>query len=227
MLAGGAYVGYKLGKAVGSFGSMGMGGMGYGYGNPYMMPYHYGPYYSGYSPYHSSPFMFSGQNYNRYAYRTQACYECSSVDGDDGPCEQMDDQYSMNQLERYRHVCPAESYCAVVVGRVFPKVDGPAPQITNETDPDTLKQYEGKDFVRRVCQPKAAQEQQKCDYCPTPKAGQQWEGNCDIFMCNVCDTEACNSWGIGSMPDKRYYSSGMTAKSSILLFALLLVVAIN
>ena len=36
----------------------------------------------------------------RYAYKTQACYECSSVDGEDGPCEQMDDQYDMNRLER-------------------------------------------------------------------------------------------------------------------------------
>ena len=63
MLAGGAYVGYKLGKAVGSFGN-------YGYGSPFYGPsmygYHYGPYYGGYSPYHSSPYMFSGQNYNRF-----------------------------------------------------------------------------------------------------------------------------------------------------------------
>jgi len=54
---------------------------------------------------------------------------------------------------------------------VFPKVSGEIGQITNSSSPETLKQFEGKDFVRRVCQPKKRQEEQKCDYCPTPKAG--------------------------------------------------------
>ena len=52
LLAGGAYVGYRLGQSsyMGSY---------------MMMPYFYGPYYMGYSPYYASPFMFHGPHYNR------------------------------------------------------------------------------------------------------------------------------------------------------------------
>ena len=75
----------------------------------------------------------------------------------------------------FRHVCPTESYCAVTVGRVYPDIPGPPPSIPqNGSDPidnDTFKKYEGKDFVRRVCQPIRRQQEQKCDYCPTPIPG--------------------------------------------------------
>lgn len=61
MLAGGAYIGYKLGKAVGSLGG--------GFGGYNMMGYNYGPYYGhGYQPYYAQPYMFRGQNYNRFSY---------------------------------------------------------------------------------------------------------------------------------------------------------------
>jgi len=207
LLAGGAYVGYKLGKAVGSLGN---------WGHYNMMGYQYGPYYGhSYSPYYASPYMFSGSHYNRYAYRTSACYECSSVAGSNPFCESMDDKYSFSQLDSMRHVCPVESYCAVVVGRVYPKVEGPLPTITNETDPETLKQYEGKDFIRRVCQPVRRQQENKCDYCV---ADGKYEEKCDIYMCNVCDTESCNSWGASSMPDQRAYSSASTNHTSCMAF---------
>merc|ERR1712228_977864 len=101
------------------------------------------------------------------------------------------------------------------------------PVIANTTDPNTLKKYEGKDFVRRVCQPIQRQQAQKCDYCPAPIAGQAFEDNCDIYMCNVCDTEACNSWGTSSMPDQRQYSSGFKNKLSLALLPLLLVISLN
>lgn len=221
MLAGGAYIGYKLGKAVGSLGG--------GFGGYNMMGYNYGPYYGhGYQPYYAQPYMFRGQNYNRYAYRTQACYECSSVDGSDPMCEFMDDKYQFSMLDSKRHVCPTESYCAVVVGRVYPKISGDLPVITNQTDAATLTQYEGKDFVRRVCQPVARQQQQKCDYCPTPLPGQQYEDNCDIFICNTCDTESCNSWGTSSMPDQRAYTGASVPNSLsflLLFFSILISIA--
>ena len=31
--------------------------------------------------------------------------------------------------------------------------------------------------------------------------------NCDIYICNACDTEACNLWGVRSMPDKNSYEN--------------------
>ena len=62
MLAGGAYIGYKLGKAVGSFGHGGWGG----YPSSYYYGYAYGPYYHGYSPYYAGPSRFYGAGYNRF-----------------------------------------------------------------------------------------------------------------------------------------------------------------
>ena len=35
----------------------------------------------------------------RYAYRTQSCYECSSVDGSNPMCEYMDDKYAFSDLD--------------------------------------------------------------------------------------------------------------------------------
>jgi hypothetical protein len=35
--------------------------------------------------------------------------------------------------------------------------------------------------------------------------------NCDIYICNACDTEACNLWGVKSMPDRNYYENDFAA----------------
>ena len=39
----------------------------------------------------------------------------------------------------------------------------------------------------------------------------KYEEKCDVYMCNVCDTESCNSWGVSSMPDQRAYSAAASA----------------
>ena len=77
-----------------------------------------------------------------------------------------------------RKVCPVESYCVTVVGRVWPKIEGKVTLITDpknvtdatgaivpEPQPDLAK-FEGKDFVRRECQPVVYQREGKCTYCP-------------------------------------------------------------
>ena len=50
----------------------------------------------------------------RYAYRTQACYECSSVDGSDPMCEFMDDKYQFSMLDRYQ-----DNYTVLKLSFVF------------------------------------------------------------------------------------------------------------
>ena len=36
----------------------------------------------------------------RYAYKTQSCYTCSSVNENDPKCDYMDDQYDWDQLDK-------------------------------------------------------------------------------------------------------------------------------
>ena len=61
MLASGAYIGYKIGKEVGSFD---LGGWSH-YPSSYYYGYQYGPYYHGYTPYYALPTRFYGPEYNR------------------------------------------------------------------------------------------------------------------------------------------------------------------
>jgi len=97
MLAGGAYLAYKVGKAITPDFDM------YGYNRNYYYGYNYGPYYGyggySYSPYYSSPHVFRGGQYNRYAYKTSSCYTCSSIDGSSEKCEYMDSKYSWDELD--------------------------------------------------------------------------------------------------------------------------------
>jgi len=208
MVAGGAYLGYKLGKGIGQLSML---SSPYGMMQPMYGGYGYGPYYN-YGGYHhqyhyESPHMYRSYAYNKYPdVKTDSCYECSSI-GDSNPiCNDMDDKYGASATDVYRQKCPQEgSVCVVTVGRVFPIVSEKMPQIDpNKTDPETLKKWEGKSFTRRACVP--PNRQNVCNaYCPTPIEGSdiKYSDECDIYMCNQCDTESCNSWGLLSMPDKR------------------------
>ena len=45
--------------------------------------------------------------------------------------------------------------------------------------------------------------------------------NGEIYQCNICDTEACNSWGTDAMPDARADNSAFTPVPKLYhLFAL-------
>lgn len=232
LLAGGSYIGYKLGKAVGGFG-MGGGWGGYGMGSYY--GYNYGPYYGyggGYSPYYSQPNYFYGSSYNRFAYKTQACYSCSSIDGSDSKCENMDDDYTWDELDGFRTVCPVESQCIVTIGRIWPIIDEEPPAITNETskeDAETkMKKFEGKNFVKRDCIARNKLNQEGCKSFPSKtvseKLGFDFDKNQgEVYQCNICDTESCNSWGSRSMPDARYNNSKIIKNCLLLLlFSILL-----
>lgn len=220
MVAGGAYLGYKLGKGIGQLSMLSnpMALMtptygGYGYG-PY---YNYGGYHHSY--HYESPHMYREYAYNKYPdMKTDSCYECSSIGGSNPVCDNMDDSYPASSTDAYRAKCPQEgSVCVVTVGRVFPIVDEAMPAIDpNNTDPNSLKKWEGKSFTRRACVP--PNRQNVCNaYCPTPIANSdvKYNNECDIYMCNMCDTESCNSWGLLSMPDKRNVESGRDSQAAI------------
>ena len=57
----------------------------------------------------------------------------------------------------FRKICPAESYCVVTVGRVYPKVNEDPPSISNTTTKEEadklMSKFEGKAFVKRDCLP--------------------------------------------------------------------------
>jgi len=220
MVAGGAYLGYKLGKGIGQLSML---SSPYGMMQPMYGGYGYGPYYN-YGGYHhqyhyESPHMYREYAYNKFPdMKTDSCYECSSIGGSNPICDDMDDKYGSDASDRYRTKCPQEgSVCVVTVGRVFPIVDDAMPLIEpNKTDPESLKKWEGKSFTRRACVP--PNRQNVCNaYCPTPIPGSdvKYNNECDIYMCNMCDTESCNSWGLLSMPDKRNVESGRDSQAAI------------
>ena len=115
------------------------------------------------------------------------------------------------------------------MGRIWPKKEPPSNDVQfsegnyTESDPvlDQMKSYEGKSFVSRSCQPV-----DRLDYCkkfPEDKdAGFEFDRNQgEIYQCNLCDTESCNSWATTSMPDRRY-NSAFSYKISALFLALFL-----
>ena len=155
MLAGGAYVGYKLGKAVGSFGSMGWGG----YPSSYYYGYQYGPYYHGYTPYYAGPSRFYGASYNRCVLTGSSIFQfldmltklshairarqwtkmiqsviiwTISTIGISSKSEFFLSEIFYAEF-RYRHVCPQESQCVVTMGRIWPKKEMPK-NVTWQTD---------------------------------------------------------------------------------------------
>ena len=112
---------------------------------------------------------------SRYAYKTQACYQCTSIEGNDKKCENMDDDYSWDELDtlvrivctftqsmcstvyaidsmlyifffRFRYVCPVESECIVTIGRVWPIVEEVPPKISNETEKEEAEKLMGKKY---------------------------------------------------------------------------------
>jgi len=215
MLAGGAYLAYKVGKAITPDFDM------YSYNRHYYYGYNYGPYYGydgySYSPYYSSPHVFRGGQYNRYAYKASSCYTCSSIDGSSDKCEYMDSKYGWDQLDDFRKICPTESYCVVTVGRVYPKVNEDPPSISNTTTKEEadklMSKFEGKAFVKRDCLPIDRMDQNGCKKFPSTEGldfdYDQESG--EIYQCNICDTEACNSWGTDAMPDPRADNSAFTS----------------
>ena len=141
----------------------------------------------------------------------------------------LNDHWNVQSYFRYRHICPQESQCVVTIGRIWPKKEPPSNDVQfsngnyTESDPvlSQMKDYEGKSFVSRSCQPI-----DRLDYCkkfPSDEdAGFTFDRNQgEIYQCNLCDTESCNSWATTSMPDARY-NSAFSYKISALFLALLL-----
>jgi len=200
-LAAGSYVGYKLGRSVGT----GPFSWGHGWGAYY--GYSYGPYYYGYHPFYSPPYYYYSSYYNRYAYKTQACYQCTSIDGSDQKCENMDDDYNWDELDGFRSVCPVESECIVTIGRVWPIVKEQPPTISNQTKEEVekiMKNFEGKNFIKRSCVPKTRLNPESCKSFPSKSNFEFDDKQAEVYQCNICDTESCNSWGVRSMPDSNY-----------------------
>jgi len=144
----------------------------------------------------------------------------------------MDENYDWDDLEKYRHICPQESQCVVTMGRIWPKKEPPT-DVTwsdgnyTESDPvnNQMKDYEGKAFVSRSCQPIDRLDQ--CKKFPSSEdAGFDFDREQgEIYQCNLCDTESCNSWGTTAMPDKRY-NNGASSKFHLISVLVLLACAI-
>ena len=125
---------------------------------------------------------------------------------------------------RFRYVCPVESECIVTIGRVWPIVEEAPPKISNETEKEeaekVMGKYEGKNFIKRSCVSKAKLNDQSCKSFPSKSnfgintcfsklsrlilISDFNETNAEVYQCNICDTESCNSWGARSMPDSNH-----------------------
>ena len=118
------------------------------------------------------------------------------------------------------------------MGRIWPKKKQPRDITWSDgnyttADPinDQLKDYEGKSFVSRSCQPIDS-----LNYCKKFPSNEDAGFDFDreqgeIYQCNLCDTESCNSWGTTAMPDWRYNGVANGAQSRLYSISVLVLLA--
>ena len=64
----------------------------------------------------------------------------------------------------------------------------------------------------------------KDEYRKKSDKSELYEDACDVYICNTCDTESCNSWGITSMPDKDLYEEEV--ETAGMPFWMLMIIAV-
>merc|ERR1712150_356303 len=98
---------------------------------------------------------------------------------------------------------------------------------TNETSKETAKNkwrnLKEKTLSNEIALRKNKLNQEGCKSFPSKsvaeKLGFDFDSNQgEVYQCNICDTESCNSWGARSMPDARYNNQKIISFSLLQLF---------